>query len=165
MSDAILVPNAGVGGPPALRSPSSSSANATHSRRRSAATSKLYGRARFRAKDAQGNIADEHAWSEVSRRNMPARLISCSTGWCATRVTRMLLQIGHRVVHGGAVYAAPVLVDAAGHAILTEFLHWRRYISHTTCCRFALLPNGRASCRRWRRNSAKTSPTTSAISC
>ena len=52
-----------------------------------------------------------------------------------------LIAVGHRVVHGGSVYAAPVRVDAEMLDILDNFVPLAPSTSRTTCCRFAPSPN------------------------
>ena len=70
-----------------------------------------------------------------------ARLISGSTGWCASRVTRMLLQSVIGRTRRRCVCSTGARRRSRS-AILKEFVLWRPYIRHTTCCRFAPLPNG-----------------------
>ena len=72
----------------------------------------LYGRARFRGKDASGATIGEHAWEE----NAPpkhAGALDFLFDWLQANVRDAnLIAVGHRVVHGGTAYAAPVRVDA-----------------------------------------------------
>ena len=72
----------------------------------------LYGRARFYAKDANGATIGEHAWEE----NAPpqhAGALEFLFNWRQANVRNAnLIAVGHRVVHGGTAYAAPVRVDS-----------------------------------------------------
>ena len=72
----------------------------------------LYGRARFHGKDASGATIGEHAWEE----NAPpkhAGALDFLFDWLQANVRDAnLTAVGHRVVHGGTAYAAPVRVDA-----------------------------------------------------
>ena len=43
-----------------------------------------------------------------------------------------VLGVGHRVVHGGAKYAAPCIVTPAVLRISARWCRWRRCISRTT---------------------------------
>jgi acetate kinase len=82
----------------------------------------LYGRARFRAKDAHGEVVGEHLWGE----DVPpqhAGALDFLFDWLEHHSTDIrVVAVGHRVVHGGPVYAAPVLVDAAVLSALAEFV-------------------------------------------
>jgi acetate kinase len=82
----------------------------------------LYGNARFRAKDASGNVVGEHSWGE----NAPpqhAGALEFLFDWLRGRARDgKLIAVGHRVVHGGSVYAAPVRVDAKILEILDNFV-------------------------------------------
>ena len=72
----------------------------------------LYGQARFHAKDAIGATIGEHAWEE----NAPPQhsgALEFLFDWLQANVRDAnLIAVGHRVVHGGTSYAAPVRVDA-----------------------------------------------------
>jgi acetate kinase len=82
----------------------------------------LYGRARFRAKDANGKVVDEHAWEEDAA-PQHAGALEFLFGWLRGRARDgKLIAVGHRVVHGGSRYAAPVRVDAAILETLAEFI-------------------------------------------
>ncbi len=82
----------------------------------------LYGNARFRAKDASGKVVGEHSWGE----NAPpqhAGALEFLFDWLRGRARDgKLIAVGHRVVHGGSVYAAPVRVDAKILDILDNFV-------------------------------------------
>jgi acetate kinase len=70
----------------------------------------LQGHARFRAKDAIGAVVDEHAWPD-GRPPGHEGAIAFLLDWLrANAGGGRLIAIGHRVVHGGADYAAPVRV-------------------------------------------------------
>ena len=80
----------------------------------------LYGQASFRARDAGGQTVGEHAWAEPPRH---AGALEFLLGWPKehsgdTRVAA----IGHRVVHGGELYAAPMRVDAKVLDTLEQFV-------------------------------------------
>jgi acetate kinase len=82
----------------------------------------LYGRARFRAKDAEGNTAGEHAWSEDAPPQHAGALDFLFDWLQRYSSDTHVVAVGHRVVHGGGAYAAPVLVDTAVLATLAEFI-------------------------------------------
>jgi len=70
----------------------------------------LQGQARFRAQDAQGGQIDAHAWPEAAPPGH-AGAIAFLLDWLPPRLQDdRLCGVGHRVVHGGADYAAPVRV-------------------------------------------------------
>jgi acetate kinase len=72
----------------------------------------LYGRARFRAQDAGGAVAGRHDWSEDAPPQHEGAL-EFLFDWLQTAASgTRLAAVGHRVVHGGTDYAAPVRVDA-----------------------------------------------------
>jgi acetate kinase len=82
----------------------------------------LYGRARFRAEDASGAVVGEHAWSEDAP-PQHAGALEFLLDWLQANVTDVrLTAVGHRVVHGGALYAAPVRVDSAVADKLAELV-------------------------------------------
>lgn len=70
----------------------------------------LYGRARFLARNGSGVVVGEHAWSEDSPPKH-AGALEFLFEWLETYGGDSLLAVGHRVVHGGVAYAAPVRVD------------------------------------------------------
>jgi acetate kinase len=120
MSDAILVLNAG-----------SSSLKFTEfvigegnalEAKVSGKLEELYGRARFRAKDSHGNVAGEHAWGE----DIPPQHVGALDflfDWLEHYSSDThVVAVGHRVVHGGPMYAAPLRVDAAVLAALADFV-------------------------------------------
>jgi acetate kinase len=82
----------------------------------------LYGRARFRAKDASGEVVGERTWEEDAP-PQHAGALEFLFDWLRGRARDgKLIAVGHRVVHGGSVYAAPVRVDAAALDTLAEFV-------------------------------------------
>jgi len=72
----------------------------------------LYGRARFHAKDAKGATIGEHAWSEDAPPKH-AGALDFLFDWRESNMSdARLAAVGHRVVHVGTIYAAPVRVDS-----------------------------------------------------
>jgi acetate kinase len=73
----------------------------------------LYGHARFRAKDASGATIGEHAWgADAPPRHAGA--LEFLFEWLLSRGgDATVVAVGHRVVHGGTEFGAPVRVDAA----------------------------------------------------
>lgn len=73
----------------------------------------LYGPARFRARDASGATLGEQAWgADAPPRHTGA--LEFLFDWLRARAgDASLMAVGHRVVHGGTEFAAPVRVDAA----------------------------------------------------
>jgi acetate kinase len=73
----------------------------------------LFSAPRFVAKDAQGAVLDEHAWPQGTSLGH-AGALDHLVGLLRSRFAQhALVGIGHRVVHGGPEYAAPVRVDGA----------------------------------------------------
>ena len=71
----------------------------------------LGGAAYFIAKAADGAVVGEHRWAEGASVDHQQALVQLSE-WLSPRLEgRPLLACGHRVVHGGRDYAAPVLID------------------------------------------------------
>ena len=108
MTDAILVLNAG-----------SSSLKFTEflvtdelAEQFSGNVEELYGHARFRARAADGTVVGEHSWGDGTPPGHAGGL-EFLFDWLRVRTRdSRLIAVGHRVVHGGAAYAAPVLIDA-----------------------------------------------------
>jgi acetate kinase len=72
----------------------------------------LYGRARFHAKDGSGATIGEHAWSEDAPPKH-AGALEFLFDWLESNVSDVrLAAVGHRVVHGGIAYAAPVRINS-----------------------------------------------------
>jgi acetate kinase len=82
----------------------------------------LYGHARFRARDANGAVVGEHEWSEDAPPEHAGALEFLFEWLLSNASDAQLAAVGHRVVHGGADYAAPVRVDATVLAKLDEFV-------------------------------------------
>ena len=82
----------------------------------------LYGRARFRAHDGSGEVVGEHAWGgEAPPRHAGA--LEFLFEWLPSYASEVqVTAVGHRVVHGGTAYAAPVRIDAAVLAKLAELV-------------------------------------------
>ena len=116
MSDAILVLNAG-----------SSSLKFTEfiilgdglEAKVSGNLEELYEHARFRARDANGRVLGEHAWAGGAP-PQHAGAIEFLFEWLQGHAGDALLAVGHRVVHGGTNFAAPMLVDEAVLGTLAE---------------------------------------------
>ena len=103
----------------------------------------------LKVRDAAGTVVTEQKW--------PA------AGFDHDRATRELIQtvqrllgadrivaVGHRVVHGGTNFSAPVRVDAVGAGRSSiRWCRWRRCISRITSRRSAQSPRMRRICRRW----------------
>jgi acetate kinase len=79
----------------------------------------LYGQARFRTRDANGRVVGEHAWGNGAP-PQHAGALEFLFEWLQGHTGDALLAVGHRVVHGGTEFAAPVLVDEAVLGKLTE---------------------------------------------
>jgi acetate kinase len=82
----------------------------------------LYGRARFRARDANGAVVGEHEWSEDAPPGHAGALEFLFEWLRSNASDAQLAAVGHRVVHGGAEYVSPVRVDATVLAKLDEFI-------------------------------------------
>ena len=72
----------------------------------------LLGRARFRAVDSSGKTLDEHSWPEGEPPGHDGALAFLLDWLRARPGIGQLAAVGHRVVHGGAEFAAPVRVTA-----------------------------------------------------
>jgi acetate kinase len=73
----------------------------------------LHGQARFSANDATGAAIGEHAWG-AGAPPRHAGALEFLFDWLRARAgDATLFAVGHRVVHGGTEFAAPVRVDAA----------------------------------------------------
>src|SRR5438874_1933047 len=73
----------------------------------------LQGRARFRAKDATGAVVGEHAWPDGQPPGHEGAIAFLLDWLRSSADGGSLAAVGHRVVHGGSDYAAPVRVTAA----------------------------------------------------
>jgi acetate kinase len=118
MPDAILVLNAGSS---SLKF-SVFAAAADLAPRASGNLEELQGHARFLAKDAAGALIDERAWPDAAPPGHDGA-ISFLLDWLQARGgSDRLAAVGHRVVHGGADYAAPVRVTPAVLAALERLV-------------------------------------------
>ncbi len=68
-------------------------------------------RPRLQAKDAQGAVLVDRSYDADAVGDLPAA-IAAARDWLLTLQGFRLHAVGHRVVHGGPDYAAPVLIDA-----------------------------------------------------
>lgn len=109
MSDAILVLNAG-----------SSSLKFTEylldgeeamEARVSGSLEELYGGTRFRARDAGGTVVAEDAWAKEAPLGHAGALEFLFDWLDGYTADAHLVAVGHRVVHGGLAYSAPVRID------------------------------------------------------
>lgn len=76
----------------------------------------------MRAKDDSGAVLVERAWAEggpTTHRDAFGEVMAWLGGFLGARRVEV---IGHRVVHGGADHAAPVIVDAAVRAALAKLI-------------------------------------------
>jgi len=71
----------------------------------------LGGDAHFTVKDASGSILDESSWGQGEEIGHEDSLMHLIAWLREHQEGRKLVAIGHRVVHGGATYSGPVLVD------------------------------------------------------
>ena len=82
----------------------------------------LYTAPRFVAKDGAGTVVGETAWDAGSALGHDGALDHL-VGFLRTRYREhRLVAMGHRVVHGGPDYAAPLLVDAHALAALQKYV-------------------------------------------
>jgi acetate kinase len=82
----------------------------------------LQGHARFRAQDGQGAVVDTHAWPETQPPGHDGA-IAFLLDWLQARLEGdRLAAVGHRVVHGGVDYAAPVRVTPTVLAALERLV-------------------------------------------
>jgi acetate kinase len=82
----------------------------------------LFTKPRFEAKDPSGNKVEEKAWPEGTQLGHAGALEYLIGYLRAQRAEHQLRAVGHRVVHGGMVYSAPVRVDAKVLATLEQFV-------------------------------------------
>ncbi|MGF9761289.1 acetate/propionate family kinase [Microvirga sp. 0TCS3.31] len=71
----------------------------------------LGGAARFLVKDTGGSLLDETTWSSGDGFGHEEALVHLVAWLSQFREERKPVAIGHRVVHGGEAFSAPVLVD------------------------------------------------------
>jgi acetate kinase len=67
---------------------------------------------KFHARDAAGTIIGEHHWGEGDRLGHDGAVAYLTDFLRQYRSEHQLVAVGHRVVHGGVEYSAPVRVDA-----------------------------------------------------
>ncbi len=82
----------------------------------------LYTAPRFVARDASGRTVAERSWGEGARLGHDDAVEHLRGFLRAQLVDDRLLGVGHRVVHGGPEYAAPVRVDAGVLKALEQFV-------------------------------------------
>src|SRR3954469_19823444 len=82
----------------------------------------LHTRPRFVAKDAAGELLDEKEWGEGVQLGHAGALDHLVPYVRAHLGSDQLAAIGHRVVHGGMHYAAPVRMNAQVLEALREFI-------------------------------------------
>ena len=82
----------------------------------------LQGHARFRAQDAHGAVVDTHTWPDAQPPGHDGA-VAFLLDWLPARLDGdRLAAVGHRVVHGGVDYAAPVRVTAPVLAALERLV-------------------------------------------
>jgi acetate kinase len=82
----------------------------------------LQGHARFRAQDAHGAVVDTHTWPDAQPPGHDGA-VAFLLDWLPARLDGdRLAAVGHRVVHGGVEYAAPVRVTAPVLAALERLV-------------------------------------------
>jgi acetate kinase len=79
-------------------------------------------RPRFVARDADGGTVSEHVWPEGARLDHDGALAHLIEFLRSRADGVTLAAVGHRVVHGGLAYSAPVRVDDAVLAALDAFV-------------------------------------------
>ena len=77
---------------------------------------------RFVAKDSAGRVVAEQSWGERPRHGHDDALDHLVSFVRTEFAQHRLVAVGHRVVHGGLEYSAPVRVDAAVIAALEKFI-------------------------------------------
>ena len=77
---------------------------------------------RFKAKDADGKPAGEHAWPAGTQLGHAGALEHLVPFVRSRLGDTPIAAVGHRVVHGGMQYSAPVRVDAQVLAVLEQFV-------------------------------------------
>ena len=82
----------------------------------------LFTKPRFEAKDSDGNKLDTNAWPDGTQLGHAGALEYLIGYLRAQRGEHELRAVGHRVVHGGMAYSAPVRIDASVLATLEQFV-------------------------------------------
>ena len=73
----------------------------------------LGGSAQFSVTDQSGDIADQAAWPQTEKFHHEQALTYLAQWLRKNRGNYRLAAVGHRVVHGGMEFSAPVIVDAS----------------------------------------------------
>jgi acetate kinase len=82
----------------------------------------LFTKPRFEAKDPDGNKVEAKAWPDGTQLGHAGALEYLIGYLRAQRGEHQLRAVGHRVVHGGLAYSAPVRVDEKVLAVLEQFV-------------------------------------------
>jgi acetate kinase len=82
----------------------------------------LFTAPRFVARNAAGGVLAERTWDENTRLGHGGALEHLVSFVRAEFAQHRLVAVGHRVVHGGLAYSAPVRVDAEVIAALEKFI-------------------------------------------
>lgn len=82
----------------------------------------LYTRPRFIAQDAAGAALDEHAWTDGTRLGHDGAINHLTGFLQGYRSQYRLIAVGHRVVHGGMAFSAPVRVNPQTVAKLEQYI-------------------------------------------
>jgi acetate kinase len=82
----------------------------------------LYTEPRFDAKDAQGKLVSEHKWEAGEALGHDGAIAHLRGFLLEKAAGQRLAAVGHRVVHGGEDYAAPVRVTAEVMAKLEKYV-------------------------------------------
>ena len=82
----------------------------------------LYSAPRFKAKDAAGAVVGERRWAEGESLGHDGGLAHLAGFLREQLGEHRLVAVGHRVVHGGSVYAAPVRLTAEIVGHLEQFI-------------------------------------------
>jgi acetate kinase len=82
----------------------------------------LFTQPRFEAKDPDGNKVEAKTWPDGTQLGHDGALEYLIEYLRAQRGEHELRAVGHRVVHGGLAYSAPVRIDASVLATLKQFV-------------------------------------------
>ena len=98
----------------------------------------IYNAPRFVAKDADGRTLSERHWDAGQPLGHDGALAHVLDWLHDTQAEgQRLAAVGHRVVHGGTEFGAPVRLDAATSSGCRSSCRWRRCTSRTTWGRSA----------------------------
>ena len=78
-------------------------------------------RPRLRVKDAAGAVLADHAYDKAQAR-LVQDAIALTSVWLRDKCPVNLIAVGHRVVHGGAGFAEPVVISEAVYAALEQLV-------------------------------------------